>query len=261
VSSAISSNSAGGIGALPITGNPIYFVDYTNSTIQKILPATDTVSDTELSMSVAFDASGHAFASNNLDRIWYYDQESTSSPLTLNFFQEVKADTKARTCYRDEGRSSLSSVMRYYGASSDDLIGLSFLVTSLAISAFDRGIVVNIDDILFDSEEGAVVDIVDDTDVFNIFQDEGVVAEAVVAVDVAYVIYARCPKENVVESFPPWAVLEYIQYRAKKTEGDARSLREATFHMEEFKRYIGELQAEVANAFTGGTRGTKLNKF
>jgi hypothetical protein len=132
-------------------------------------------------------------------------------------------------------------------------------VTELYQSDPEYGAVVYIDDFIFGSEEGALVDIKDDTDTVEFSQEEGVVRSLVTNTEALYLTYVREPRPRVIEIPEPRALKEWAKYKLKENQGDAKSTRQSRVYLANFMDLVDQGQGDLAYGFNQNQLGSTPN--
>jgi len=121
------------------------------------------------------------------------------------------------------------------------------------------GAVVDIDDLAFDGEAGAVVDIEssDNEDVI-VFESEFGVIESIVQDSVGmHLHYVRSPIDGVVEVNEPLALVHYALYKCYEKDGDQDNLNRALYHEGRWRKILERDIRRVANGFNNSVTPVK----
>jgi len=254
--SSISTDSSTGVAATQDANNTIYFNNYTTGFINSLDPSTDTITATTLTISGTAGSFSKPLVSNQLDRFWYIDEHTTDFSETESFFQEVVLGVKTRTVFPTFLASELFA-HEMAGAAYKDVLFIKMFTSGLVqISSFEHGVISNIDDITFNQEEGILKDIVDDTDIVNIDSELGTVGQITVNSEVAYVNYVRCPALDVLEIKQHWALIYYVQFKAKRQDGDDRSLLDANKFEQDFLDIVADEAVKTGDGHVPENQGT-----
>lgn len=251
--STVTTNDIEGVAAIDDSSGTVYFSDLTDDLIKTLVPATDTITSTALAAAYGSSSVGFgSLISNYRDRVFWGD-------LTNLIYKEIINNVVTRKI-DPEISHSISWADRLVKANKDFVFMANSIGTEthfIWVSSFERGVTINVDDLRFNQDEGALIDIIDDTDTINILGDEGSIEVVNINTEAAYVFYVYQPKQDIVQIEEFRALKEWVKYRAYEKRSDSNSERLSRTHFAKFNSLVSRELDKSARGFARSSTSSK----